>query len=276
MRISMLFTVFVLLLGFTSCTEQSKDEKLLEDFTTQEEYKVPSVLIGATLGDIPIPDHTLVTYRGASSIQFELPENVFVFSKGLDGKLYQTDNMCYDCTCSQAGSGCNVFYVQGSFACSECSGSCTGKRVSCDEGPQERVINESDFMFVDFNQGVRFIAKKNDAERLGQAKAFFFDIPEVKAELEKLNQKYYNTSTVTEEQVLAQNAKIVGVNIFGILIGYPVPQASALNTTFAGVSCDCQSGSSGCDREWSVGAGYWCEGGDCTTCRMEVEDDPKE
>lgn len=261
-------TKFVLILSclltlLVACTQNEKIEVKSQDL---KEFKVPKVLVNAKIDNIPLPDYTTATYIDESKVEFQLPKNIRYFYKGADGTIHTGERIAYECTCSQAGSGCNVFYINENFTCSECSGACTGKRV--EQNTTLDIIN-SDMLFLDFNAGVKFINKNSNTDKLYQAQSFFFDIPEVKEALQNLNKKYYGTAVLSEDLVMKNEAQMVGLNVYGVLIGYALP-ANYLTTYYAKPECDCRSGSTGCERKWSAGAGYWCEGGNCTTCRMTV------
>ncbi len=267
-------TKFVSLLSclltlLAACTQNEKTEVISKGL---DEFKVPKVLVNAKIENVLLPDYTTATYIDESTVEFQLPKNVKYFYQASDGTIHTGERVAYECTCSQAGSGCNVFYINDNFACSECSGACTGKRV--ERNTTLDVIN-SDMIFLDFNAGVKFVNKNLSTEKLYQATSFFFEIKQVKDALQDLNKKYYGTAVLSEDLIKKNNAQIVGLNVYGVLIGYALP-VNYLTNYYAKPECDCRSGSTGCERKWNAGAGYWCEGGDCTTCRMTVNAIPSE
>lgn len=266
--------VFFIVCIFGACSNLQDSQKMTEGFAAAEIFEVPKVLIGAKLGNIPLPDHTIVKYMDEWSVQLQLPEHVYVYAEDENGQFHSASSVCYTCDCSGGSTGCNVLYYQGSFACSECGGSCTGQRSACDEDHQRNISNDR-FLFVDFSAGTQFIDDNTNTKKLYAATSFFFDIPEVQQAIKTLHEKYYGTTDVDE--LMIQNARIIGLNIFGVLVGYPMPEKtsdfarSMDNDDGVSIACSCMSGSSGCKYKKGFGGVHYCEGGSCTSCRMEVD-----
>jgi hypothetical protein len=267
-----LFVLILFACLLNACSEQQPTEKMAESLAANDLFQVPKVLIGATLGGVPLPDHTIVRHMDASSVQLQLPEKIFIYAKNDSGDLYSANDVCYTCTCS-GSSGCDVLYYQGNFACSECKGgSCTGKRTNCGN-IQRSGITDGEFVFVDFSQGVQLVNNNTNTNRFYAATDLFFEIPEVQQAINELHKKYYGKVTINDEDI--KNTRMVALNLYGVLVGYPLPQTASIQDApvpVANVSCSCQSGDSGCKYKKAFGGVSRCESNGCTSCQMRVKD----
>lgn len=266
-----LFVLVVLACLLNACSEQQQTEKMSEDLATKDLFQIPDVLIGATLSGVPLPDNTIVRQIDASTVQLQLPKKVFIYTKDDNGVLYSSNAVCYICTCVGGSNGCDVLYYGGSFGCTECKGgTCSGRRSDCNN-TQRSSISDGEFIFIDFSQGVQFINKGRNTDRLYDATDLFFEIPEVQQAISELNKKYYGKTDLNDHDI--ENTQMVGLNVYGVLVGYPLPAQQVQN--FVTVSCKCLSGDSGCVYSKELGGVHRCKGKGCTSCQMRVEN-PKE
>jgi len=114
---------------FPGCHKATQQQQLPSIDATS----IPSVLQGAYLGELRLPDQTTTEIlNGGSTVRFHFPRGIYLVGRDTAGQirmLTETDFTCTgDCT-----EGCNVFYIRKHFACSQCEPgtiSCTGKSLS--------------------------------------------------------------------------------------------------------------------------------------------------
>lgn len=306
-KIQFLKLIFAVAIScFYSCNQLEQSPKPQDALT--EQFKIPAILNGATVGGLRVPDgtKTIIEDEGAT-VRLKYPEGIrFVnsqqYSLDFESKLADDggDDGGGTYTCTGACSvGCDVFYVQGSFACSQCSNgsACTGKASRSSETGG----------FVDTGVGISFIRTKADLQKLEkqhlQTPDDLFKFEYVKRTMLKLNAEVHGEADPT--QSIARNPSLykhAAINMFGAIVDYTVPisylaseakrlsvegQSAAriasplsLSQVFlladdgdeggGGFSCACSSGTTGCTAE--SGFGYKkCNSGACTSCSMSVQ-----
>ncbi|HEX8428275.1 hypothetical protein [Hymenobacter sp.] len=284
--------------GLYGCSQPEQSPKPQD--VLAEHYKVPAVLYGATVGDLRIPDgtETIVEDEGAT-VRLKYPAGIrFINSQqhSLDfaSKLDDGGGGSYTCT-GACSVGCDVFYVQSSFACSQCSNgsACTGKASRSSETGG----------FVDTGAGISFIRTKEQLQKLEkqhlQVPDDLFHFEYVNRAMRKLNVEVHGEADPT--QAIARNPdayKHVAINMYGAVVDYTVPinylnseaqrlslegksynrlgstlsptQVFLLEESGGGFSCACSSGGSGCTAESGIGYKK-CNSGACTSCTMSVQ-----
>lgn len=292
-----LSTTLLCATGFFACSQPEQTPK--PDSNVAQTHAVPAVLHGATLDGVAIPDGTRTSVEdGGKTVRLLYPAGIqFVTSlqyrADLAAKMIDGGST-YTCT-GACSSGCDVFYVQGSFACSQCSNgsACTGKA--------SRAIATGGF--IDVKAGISFIRNKAQLKELRtkniQSPDDLFKFEYVKRAMRELNIKVHGVADPTK--MIAQNPteyRHVAINVFGALVDYAVPlkyldsetnRLSPRKTSIgvqsettaepsqhfvradeeSGFSCNCSSGGSGCTAE--SGLGYKkCNSGSCVSCSMTV------
>ncbi|GAB3735865.1 hypothetical protein GCM10027594_17020 [Hymenobacter agri] len=274
------------------------------------ESTIPKVLYNFKMEGVALPDgtRTVVDTHG-SRVTLVYPEGIKYLKGGdYDTPLNRLDGGgSYTCT-GECSDGCNVFYVQGSFACSQCKDgkACTGKASNgfTSEGGG----------FINAAAGIQFLSSRLEAKELArtklQAPDNLFRYQAIRESLMSLNRRVHGVSDPTENVVQhPERYRHVAINVFGFITDYAVPvkfleeetakknsarpQSSKLlsyqdvfvvageNATSAnGVasreapdsdfSCNCLSGGAGCTAE--SGFGYkMCKSGNCDSCKMTVK-----
>jgi hypothetical protein len=284
--------------GFYGCGQPEQSPKPQQNVWA-EQFKIPAVLNGATIDGLRVPDgtETIIEDEGAT-VRLRYPEGIrFINSQeySLDFQSKLDDGGgTYTCT-GACSVGCDVFYVQGAFACSQCSNgsACTGRGSRSSEAGG----------FVDTKAGISFIRTKEQLQKLEkqhlQTPNDLFKFDYVKHAMHQLNMDVHGEPDPT--QAIARNPSLykhVAVNIFGAVVDYTVPvkyldsetkrlsldvqssnrlssplsttQVFLLEETGGGFSCACSSGGSGCTAE--SGFGYKkCNSGVCVSCSMSVQ-----
>jgi hypothetical protein len=263
-----LYVLFFAWLIFPGCHKATQQQQLPSIDATS----IPSVLQGAYLGELRLPDQTTTEIlNGGSTVRFHFPRGIYLVGRDTAGQirmLTETDFTCTgDCT-----EGCNVFYIRKHFACSQCEPgtiSCTGKSLS--------LSGLQGYGFVDFKQGVHFVKDTQQIKYLFSPPDALFDIPEVRKGMEQFNMANYGVAHPDFSHPEAYRP--VAVNLFGCLVTYLVLKNGQLRTD-ANVSelidasswyCHCDQGDTGCTME--SGLGYkMCKKGNCISCRMHVDE----
>ncbi|QJX45714.1 hypothetical protein HMJ29_01685 [Hymenobacter taeanensis] len=286
-------------IGFNSCNHPEQNPK--PQSTLQQAYPVPTILHGATLNGIAVPDGTKTSVENnGKTVRLIYPAGIrFVTSQDYDtdpsaNLLDDGGGSTYTCT-GACTSGCDVFYVQGSFACSQCSNgsACTGKAsLTVEPGG-----------FIDTQAGISFIRDKAQLKELRskniQSPNDLFQFKYIQRAMRELNIKVHGVADPTKQIANhPNNYKHVVVNIFGALADYAVPNTYVISESKrlstlggslsakstipsspsqyflladeeSGFSCSCSSGGSGCTAESGIGYKK-CNSGACVSCSMSV------
>jgi hypothetical protein len=250
---------------FYSCSNEK--EVAPQEESPKYADDIPEVLNGVHLGSYKIPDGTRVKVIDASFVEFYYPEGVKWIGENSNGDLITMASGSYTCSCE--GGGCDVFYFKGSFGCSECTSTCTGKK---NKELEENLINAG---FVDLKQGISIIAEKPDPKNYyrGPSLAVLAKVEGVMEEMQDFNRTIHGTANPDFSRLNAENSTYVYVNLFGTLAAYKVPNEVVENQRIAyriqGADCNCDSGDSGCSEDG--GFGYEkCTAGDCRDCTMKI------
>ena len=190
----------------------------------------------------------------------------------------------YSCTCS--GEGCDVIAVpkkggDWDVACSSCTSDCTGRWVDSDVG-----VNSG---FINIDKGITFIQESVECGDSPDPSSFF-EIPE-------LHQKINDFATNHKLSLWdgdSDDFVLIPLQAFGtpLMLKFDsnlppnvlaeVADNNIVILTDKGdgtPSCNCGSGSSGCNFEpieYDAGwlgkrtVGYRCAAGECETCNMTL------
>ena len=238
---------FVVFIATLSC-----DKRSVEGVGGFENFKIPAILNGAKFGGLQLPDGTTTHIEnGGSTVRFEYPKGIKYFKKDSRGNIIGDSGGSYTCT-GGCVKGCDVFYVGGSFACSQCepsSISCVGK-----SNPQNRVVDsdEAEGAFVNLNQKIAFVSDEDEIGKMKPAPSFLFDIPEVRDEVLAFNRKVYGVDRPEVSWENKKDFKVVVVNFFGSAVRYLIPASyhskltNARISTVSGskIACTCQDAQS--------------------------------
>jgi len=274
--INSLLGMALLLFSLAACQTNETEQLGKQETPAPVFEEIPAVLNGVTLSGIMLPNGTVPKLLNGSEIQFTFPENVLLVMQNSNGTFTRQKELKYQCSCTTAG--CDVFYVAGSFGCSECpKGTCTGKYVDKDEA-QLRLHNVA---FIKGNRPVSLVLSHEEAQNLMPAQGGLFEVPEVRAAMLAFNEQVYGNA----EPNLANIETVeVPVDVFGNLVMYTMP-VSYLQQTDLGAktksflreagtkySCKCTTGQNG--KEDCVKDGTLtykkCKAGNCVTCQMTV------
>lgn len=275
---------FIGIIGFQSCdSDNTESSNAIEN--SNEEFKIPETVSNAYVGGLKLPDGTKVVKIDDSTVEFTYPKGIELWigdDNGNVSKMYYSGG--YSCTCS-GDNGCNVFYAGGDFGCSHgsCSGTCSGKH--------SKIANPKDLncVFVDTNKKLEPINNDTDFEELPYISEMVVKQEKVQKILKEFAKEIYgnNYKSFTDRvdnshlnksdinDIVFIKMKVYGFKfLYGISFNDLKPEVQK-NNNFnrvyygGGHSCNCDSGSSGCEKGSSIGVKY-CKGGSCTTCTMTL------
>jgi hypothetical protein len=264
-----------------SCSLESK--KALPESNVLDSRSIPKVLTDATIDGLKLPNGTTTEIiSDGSTVLYNFPNGIKLLKWNRKNNVFvESSGGSYTCTGS-CSSGCDVFYVQGSFACSACSPTtvtCTGK--SGFSGDPESVESMG---FIDYNVGVSFVTNKQQLENVvASSPKFLFEVPAVIRAMKAFNVKVHGLEDPSLSVLPPSEYKEVIVNLFGTIVKYNVPKSylekirksarvgeESVEPMEGGkASCSCTQGTSGCKLD--SGLGYTkCESGGCIACTMTV------
>ncbi len=267
---------------FQSCEDETTTEM---NKNSTELNEIPKYVYNSYVNDLKLPDGTEVKKIDDSTVEFVYPKGIELWisdESGVFSRMAYSGS--YTCTCS-GGGGCDVFYVRGSFGCSHgsCSGDCTGSHSRISN------VDNIKYFFVDTNQSLEPIINDKDFEELPYLPEMVLKQKDVQNKLKKYALSIYGENfdsslrRVDNSKVIKSDVndivyiqmKMYGFKfIYGISMNDLKPNVLKNNNfervMYAGDhSCNCDSGSSGCEKGSSLGVKY-CEGGSCTECTMTV------
>jgi hypothetical protein len=223
-------------------------------------------------GGLRLPDGARIDLaEDQSSVTFVLPDGVFWVEETSSGELMRLTSKKYTCVCDGTEGSCSVLHTGMDFGClhGSCSGTCTG--AFGDGGnPGTTSVNGG---FVDLTQGISFVKSHETAKKLLPFHAALLKMPEVQQGLETL--KLHHVAFATGGHSLEGPSRIVGLNLYGTLVGMKLPESYIQTmedaTLLQEVNCYCESAPSGCVMINS-GDVYICGGYGCKVCTIEVSD----
>lgn len=279
-RTSILTGVFLYLLGVISCTQD--DPQQTDVNIRQQGTSVPSVLYGAEMNGRKIPDGTTTRLtNNGTRVELTFPKGI-KFVSVRDGKLNYMPATCYECT-GQCSEGCDVLYVNDKFGCNQCDNgsSCTGRSIEC---PQHLHLATKGG-FVNLHAGISFAKASANLERdflQGPGIDLLMQIPEVAEAMKAFDKRIFGTEN-PDYSAIKGGTRPYLMNVFGTPVIYHVPESYVASARLSAedlysiapgdeITCDCRSGSSGCEYDSGLG---WkgCISGDCVTCMMKVVKD---
>jgi len=249
----------------TSCSGPIVSEEAeLAQTSTPEALEAPAVAYKTKIGELLIPDNTSIEVaESQTEVKFTFPEGVY-FVEDQGGNIPSTfKEVIYVCDCHGPGpGGCTVIYYNNSFGCLQgrCSGLCTGY-LRDENGSSNLNVAGG---FIDLNQEVEFIDSRMDVSGLMEFHPVLLKLPEVQEALGRIKPVSSDIPS-----------KIVGLNLFGNIVGVQVPVSEIEKnpSAYREVSCKCRVGD-GCKLQQQPETCIWlCVGERCIQCAMIVKDE---
>jgi hypothetical protein len=264
----------VLALSIFSCSDEGpKDIQ-----TTIVDVTLPEDLGGINLGPFIAPAGTkaIITNQGGT-LRYELPDDYVYAGLNEGGDLVMLTAGCYECS-SPCSSGCDVVKLGDTVGCSTCDKNSTGDKT-CTGKPCDIIYSLNNGGLLDLQAGISIVKDTDEAKKLRADMPTYevlSKIPDVEAEIIRFIEDAWKG-----EEFIEENGSLVLVNFFGAraLMLVPNKKVSGSSLRTEGTSCNCTSGTSGCDYEGIykglIKVGETCRANGCTTCQMKF-DDPKE
>jgi hypothetical protein len=280
-KIKILSIITILILGVIlyAC---SNDEISLKEIPSQEESlqdaKIPSDMGGLKFGNLTLPKGTISKIsENGSKLDFKLPNGYTYIATDESGKVFLANEGSYTCTSTCSG-GCDVAKLGNNIGCSACpegsAAPCTGKRGKTTKKKGLQIGDGFNGRIVEIKNSIKFLYKETLIQNKN-VKSIKFDSL---LNNFKIRNEFYNfVNSVWKGKIISDNNyKKVLANIYGTTIVMYVPKDYKQNSKVAldgsNVSCNCNSGSSGCDLEGIFKGlfriGDKCVAGSCNSCTM--------
>jgi hypothetical protein len=283
-KILSIITILITSAIFHACSNDETENNIPNEVSSKkqliQETKIPLDMGGIKFGNLLLPKGTIsVISQNGSRLDFKLPKNFIYVATDKNGKVFLADSGSY--TCKSTCSGCDVIRLGDNIGCSACpegsTAACIGRRGKSTNTKKHQIGDGLNGRIVETKNSIHLIYEGEKIDN-NNIKPFKFnsliDNTKIKNEFYNFVDNFWKGKTINKH-----NFKKVLASVYGTTIVMYVPIDYSPNSKFllsdgSNVSCNCDSGSSGCDLEGIYKAGGLirigdkCVAGSCESCTM--------